>query len=79
VARYKIRPKEELYDLDADPHEEHNLAEDSRQAERLGAMRDKLATWRKSQGDTGRVFGEPLLAGEEATPLHPAAAKTKKQ
>ena len=79
VARYKVRPKEELYDLDADPHEQQNLAGDSRHAERLAAMRDKLAAWMKSQGDTARVFGEPLLAGEDAAPFQPATAKKKKQ
>jgi uncharacterized sulfatase len=78
VARYQVRPKEELYDLEADPHEQHNLAANAAHAERLGAMREKLSAWMKAQSDTKRVFNEPLLAGEEATPIQPPAGKKKK-
>jgi N-sulfoglucosamine sulfohydrolase len=73
VGRYRQRPKEELYDLKADPHEQTNLAADSSQAERLAAMRAKVAAWMQSQHDRGTVFGEPLLVGQEATPIAPAA------
>jgi arylsulfatase A-like enzyme len=76
VQRYKERPREELYDLAADPHEQHNLAADPQHANRLREMREKLAAWMKSQGDEGRVFGTPLLLGQEAT-LLPTAAATK--
>ena len=75
----KQRPREELYDLAADPHEQTNLAADPQHAERLAAFRDKLAAWMKDQGDSARVFNEPLLLGQEATPIQPAAkAKTPK-
>ena len=69
VARYKQRPREELYDLSADPYEQSNLATDSNHAERLAAMRGKVVAWMTSQGDEGRVFGEPLLLGQEAMPI----------
>lgn len=71
VARYKQRLKEELYDLAADPHEQHNLAAHAEHAERLAAMREKVAAWMKEQGDSGRVFSEPLLLDQEATPILP--------
>jgi uncharacterized sulfatase len=71
VQAYKQRPREELYDLAADPHEQTNLAAESEYAQRLAALRERLATWMKSQGDTGRVFNEPLLLGAQATPIHP--------
>jgi uncharacterized sulfatase len=59
--RYHTRPAEELYDLQADPHELHNLAGRPEQAQRLAVFRQQLAGWRASLGDT--VTGpEPLVA-----------------
>jgi N-sulfoglucosamine sulfohydrolase len=79
VGRYRHRPKEELYDLKADPHEQTNLAGDPAQADRLAAMRTKLASWMEQQKDRGTIFGEPLLADQEPTPIAPAAkSKAKK-
>jgi arylsulfatase A-like enzyme len=79
VRRYKQRPKEELYDLSIDPQEQKNLAADPQHATRLIAMREKVAAWMKVQGDQGTVFNEPLLVGQEATPIQPAGkAKEKK-
>jgi uncharacterized sulfatase len=69
VERYKQRPREELYDLAADPFEQHNLADQPQQAARLVEMRGKVAAWMKEQGDEGRVFNEPLLLGQDATIL----------
>lgn len=77
VLRYKERPREELYDLTADPHELQNLAEQSRHAERLATMRAKLATWIKDQNDAGTVFNEPLLIGQEATLIPTQVGKAK--
>jgi len=67
VKRYTIRPAEELYDLNADPYEQHNLAADPKQADRLATMRAKLTTWMKQQGDQATVFGHPLLIGQPVT------------
>ncbi|MEX2174592.1 MAG: sulfatase [Pirellulaceae bacterium] len=79
VARYRQRPREELYDLEADPHEQTNLAAAPAHAERLAAMREKVTVWMAAQQDTSRVYGDPLLVGEEAPPIQPASkGKTKK-
>jgi uncharacterized sulfatase len=78
VGRYKVRPAAELYDLSADPQEQHNLAAAPEQAGRVAAMRAKLETWMQQQGDTRKVFNEPLLAGEEATPIASAGGGKKK-
>ncbi len=75
VQRYQQRPREELYDLTADPYEQKNLAADPQQSQRLSAMREQVAAWMKSQGDAGRVFSDPLLLGQEATPIGPAGKK----
>lgn len=53
VAFYQHRPKFELYDIDADPHQLTNLAEDPKQTDRLSNMHTKLKAWMKSQGDEG--------------------------
>lgn len=50
--RYHNRPKEELYDVEADPQEVHNLAADPQYAHVLEGLRAKMTEWRKSQSDT---------------------------
>ena len=45
------RPVEELYDVDADPHELHNLAGDPEHAGVLAALRRALSDWAKETGD----------------------------
>lgn len=77
VHRYKQRPREELYDLAADRHEQHNLAGHPQHAPRLTEMRSRLEAWLREQNDQLTVFNEPLLIGQEATPIAPAAAKQK--
>lgn len=61
VNAYHRRPREELYDLQADPAEMHNLADDPAQASRLARMRERLASWMEQQGDRQTVFQEPRL------------------
>jgi arylsulfatase A-like enzyme len=61
VNAYHRRPREELYDLRADPAEIHNLADDPAQARRLARMRERLESWMTEQGDRQTVFQEPRL------------------
>jgi N-sulfoglucosamine sulfohydrolase len=61
VDGYYKRPAEELYDLQADPAEQVNLAGDPRYAKDLAGLRTRLAAWRKAQGDTGKVSVQPRL------------------
>jgi len=83
VKRYHERPSEELYDLVADPHEQHNLAADPRQATRLKAMRAEVDAWMQAQGDERKVYNEPRLLsdlssyGPNAKPEKPAPAMKK--
>ena len=49
------RPKEELYDLAADPHELKNLAGDPAHAATLADMRKRLADWEEQTNDKGRT------------------------
>jgi N-sulfoglucosamine sulfohydrolase len=45
------RPPEELFDLDADPREEKNLAADPTAAELMAGLRDRLHRWRQETRD----------------------------
>ncbi len=78
VNRYIQRPAEELYDLNTDPFELHNLAAEPDQAERLASMRAELDSWMKQQGDQQTVFGRPLLIGEPVTLISPGDKKKAK-
>lgn len=55
VAAYQHRPAEELYDLQADPLELNNLADDPAYADELAALRARLDAWMDSQGDEGQA------------------------
>jgi N-sulfoglucosamine sulfohydrolase len=51
VKAYLHRPKEELYDLTADPNELKNLAADPSQAKVMADLRARLAAWREKTAD----------------------------
>ena len=61
------KPREELYDLSADPDEVHNLADDPAHRERLLRMRRDLEAWLRHVGDEGRFPEDPdvIEAAEE--------------
>lgn len=71
--RMQKPPRFELYDLETDPHEFRNLADDPQHAEALVQLQQQLAKWRKATKD-------PLLQLDNLKRLH-AEAKglTKKQ
>ncbi len=58
----KTRPAEELYDLESDPYEIHNLAGDPAHGETLLALRANLEKWIEDTGDQGRF---PEADGDE--------------
>ena len=71
--RYRQRPAEELYDLNADPYEQHNLAA---QAEIKQNLRRELEAWMSAQGDQRTVYGPPrLLTDQDAVPTPRIADK----
>jgi uncharacterized sulfatase len=53
VRQYQWRPAEELYDLQSDPYELTNLAEQAEHQDRLDALRNVLNQWMEQQGDDG--------------------------
>lgn len=64
VKRYHQRPAEELYDLENDPVELHNLAAGPAHLSQLQSLRAELATWMQEQGDMQTVFAEPRLLSD---------------
>jgi arylsulfatase A-like enzyme len=67
VKRYHQRPAEELYDLKADPDQQHNLASEPRQASRLKEMRGELEAWMREQRDKRVVYNKPRLLSDPAS------------
>jgi arylsulfatase A-like enzyme len=49
-----MRPEEELYDLEADPHEIHNLADNPDHQQTLLKLRNQLEQWMIDTDDQGR-------------------------
>ncbi len=59
------KPEEELYDLDADPDEFTNLADDPAHEETLIRLRSALADWMLETRDSGFLPEQQLAAAEE--------------
>jgi len=51
VAAYLHRPRHELYDLKADPHETKNLANDPAMTATLKRLQQQMQTWQKQTRD----------------------------
>jgi N-sulfoglucosamine sulfohydrolase len=67
-------PAEELYDLDVDPHEIHNLADSETPIHRaaLARLRGELERWVEDTGDQGRSFEPPdVVAARGMTRTRP--------
>ncbi|MGN6543583.1 MAG: sulfatase-like hydrolase/transferase [Aureliella sp.] len=64
LKRYHARPAEELYDLAADPSEQHNLADSAQHAETLAALRSELDAWMASQKDQAKTLVKPRLLSD---------------
>ena len=59
VQRYFVRPAQELYDLESDPLEQTNLAENAGSRSIVAELREKLENWMDQQGDNKTVFQTP--------------------
>lgn len=72
------KPVEELYDVQTDPHEIHNLAGDPKYDQTIAMMRTALAQWQREIGDIGLVPEAEIeriegKSGSRYEILHPAA------
>ncbi|MCR9199993.1 MAG: sulfatase-like hydrolase/transferase [Planctomycetaceae bacterium] len=79
VGRYFERPEWELFDLQKDKWEQHNLIDDPAHQARVAELRQKLAAWMEQQGDTGLVHSKPRLLQDRERwhPDHFVAPKAK--
>jgi arylsulfatase A-like enzyme len=68
IERYRHRPPEELYDLQADPYELKNLIEDPAHAAVAKELREKLKAWRVQQGEDLSKVPMPEDARQGDTP-----------
>jgi arylsulfatase A-like enzyme len=57
----ETKPREELYDLESDPYEVHNLANDPLYAEKILEFRKALAAWQLEIGDKGFIPERDLV------------------
>ncbi|MGI9472421.1 MAG: hypothetical protein ACR2NZ_12850, partial [Rubripirellula sp.] len=57
-------PVEELYDLQADPHEINNLAADPAYLETKERLADALDAWQARIDDRGRIREDPAIAAK---------------
>jgi N-sulfoglucosamine sulfohydrolase len=55
------KPKEELYDLQQDPHELHNLAADPKLRKTLREHAKVLEEWIEATGDRGQTPEDPTV------------------
>ena len=58
----KQKPQEELYDLENDPFELNNLAEETRYQDSLKMFRIALENWMTETRDLGGVNEQDLIA-----------------
>jgi uncharacterized sulfatase len=56
-----VKPREELYDVEADPHEIHNLAESPKHQAILKELRAVLDKWIEETHDLGAVPEADLI------------------
>ena len=77
VDRYYHRPAEELYRVNDDPWEEHNLAADPTHIATLAQLRGEVDSWMKSQDDKGMAT-ERTLHPSPKTPGKAARKAAKK-
>ena len=69
-------PEEELYDLEADPHEIRNLAKEPEHQATLKRLRGALEKWIEETGDQGKTLEPPdVVARQGLTKPQPAPAK----
>ena len=62
------RPAEELYDLEADPHETENLVNDPAYADQLDRLRTVLDTWRRETEDVIASREDETMMRERSWP-----------
>jgi uncharacterized sulfatase len=76
--RYQHRPEYELYDVENDPLQTVNLADDEARREVVDRLKAKLEAWMEAQGDTG-IEAELDAENHQTKALKKKNAKRKKK
>ncbi|WP_422359150.1 sulfatase-like hydrolase/transferase [Reichenbachiella sp.] len=71
------KPTEELFDLENDPHELNNLAEDPRYADKLGELRMACTQWITDINDTGMIPEIELITRFKPNGIQPQTLTPK--
>jgi len=77
IKKYYTRPEFELYDLDNDPLELNNLANNPEYNEKMAQLKVELSTWTTAQGDDLLPHRDPYLTSEPL-PTKKRSSKKKK-
>jgi N-sulfoglucosamine sulfohydrolase len=59
---FKQKPAEELYDIEKDPHQLHNLAMDITYKSKLTELRNAFKQWTNKSGDMGGIPEKEMIA-----------------
>jgi arylsulfatase A-like enzyme len=77
LIRYPQINKSQLFDLAADPHENHDLSDDSAHTERIAKLMEKLQAWQRELGDHQPLTVENPRGANWSPPVTPAAGQRK--
>jgi len=75
---YEVKPVEALYDLEKDPHELNNLANDKKYAKKILELRKDLQTQIKSINDIGFIPEPVFLSEGKENPVNYTATNKEK-
>ncbi len=64
LKRYYTRPEFEFFDLENDPREQSNLADNPEYKSKLEGLKSELAAWTTAQGDDLLPHADPYLTSE---------------
>lgn len=79
VKNYYIRPEFELFNLNEDPDERHNLAYDRKYKTKMAELRSELLTWTTAQGDDLKPHLIPYLKQDSWPEIRAKIAANKKR
>src|SRR5690606_34800152 len=79
LIRYPRMNKTQLFDLQQDPDEIHNLADDARNVGRVASMMTALRRWQRQVGDSCELTSEEPLDPTFVPPAEPSPVPPKRR
>ena len=78
IKRYFQRDAEELFDLEKDPEEQHNLAGNPEYKKKLAELAANVDTWMKANNDHGLIHKTPYPLNKPLPKIERKPKKKKK-